>query len=750
MLGDDGRVRVIDFGLARSAEGVSHELDVGPVEPESGSGDPVLDTPLTRHGELVGTPQYMPPEQLEGGTLDARSDQFSFCVTLYEALYGLRPFEGDNSQEIGEAARAGRLSEPGDPRSVPAWLHRTVLRGLAPDRADRFADMDALLAELGRDHTRRLRRAAAGGGLLIAFAVAVLVGARSGDDGAAPCANARAELAGAWDQTARDRIAAGFAATEHPQATDTARRVGRIFDDYADAWVAMRTSACEATRLHGTQSTEALDLRTACLDRRRSQLASLVGVFADARSPEVVERAVKASLSLPPLAACEQVASLNAIDDPPDEPGMKERIAAVRADLDRVGALEAAGDYDAGLEQIGPVVDAARSTGYEPLIAEALLRSGGLLDKAGKADEAEAAWYEAASVATRSRDDRTAARAWIELMWAIGFRKARHAEAMVMYRVAEAALDRIDADAELRAHLQNTLGVVQIARGDYDAAIDNLEKALRMREELLGRDHYTIAYVLDALGLASEHAGRMDDARAHAERALAIRRDSLGPDHPDVAFALTNLGEVYLAADDLDRAESYARQALELRERQLGDDHPALGAPLGTLASVATERGNYDTAQQLLERALAIFGEAVGDDHPSIALYHSRMGELQAARGNHELALTSFARVVALLEPAVGDDHPDIAATLTSAGLSELALGRRADAVATLERALSIAEGDVVPAQVRGEAEYALARALPRSDRARRRQLATAAADRLRTAGDADQADEIDRWLAGN
>ncbi|MBA3548183.1 MAG: serine/threonine protein kinase, partial [Nannocystis sp.] len=184
LVGDDGRVRVLDFSLARAP---------APDPSEESSAD----LGHTRAGALIGTPLYMSPEQLRGEPADARSDQFGFCVTMYEALHGVRPFTGATLGELrtsvfrGEVRsptsrgllRSLRLGDslsrrtdlnasrpaavptdmteetytsapPGADTGAPAWLRRALLRGLRTDPAQRYPDMNALLAELGRDPYR--------------------------------------------------------------------------------------------------------------------------------------------------------------------------------------------------------------------------------------------------------------------------------------------------------------------------------------------------------------------------------------------------------------------------------------------------------------------------------------------------------------------------------------------------------------------------------------------------------------------
>jgi serine/threonine protein kinase len=123
LLGSDGRVRVVDFGLARATGGA-----------EPAASAPGLDVEVTNTGELIGTPAYMSPEQAKAERVDGRSDQFSFCVALYEALYGERP--------------AGVPPESPPRRGIPARVHAAVRRGLSKTPEGRFPSMQALLAAL--------------------------------------------------------------------------------------------------------------------------------------------------------------------------------------------------------------------------------------------------------------------------------------------------------------------------------------------------------------------------------------------------------------------------------------------------------------------------------------------------------------------------------------------------------------------------------------------------------------------------
>src|SRR6266568_1194931 len=154
LVGEDGRVRVTDFGLASA---------LAPASPVAGSKGPVLqpwsapNITCASATAIAGSPAYMAPEQLRGEAVDARADVFSFCVALYEAVYGERPFAGESLTDLEEAIRRGRIHRPRRGNRAPSWLRHALLRGLRHEPGERFQSMDALVdaLEKGRRGARR-------------------------------------------------------------------------------------------------------------------------------------------------------------------------------------------------------------------------------------------------------------------------------------------------------------------------------------------------------------------------------------------------------------------------------------------------------------------------------------------------------------------------------------------------------------------------------------------------------------------
>jgi hypothetical protein len=166
LVGGDGRVRVTDFGLARS---VLAPDELGRARPDMTA----LDVALTVTGTVLGTPRYMPPEQMTGQItghdLDARSDQFSFCVALYEALYGCHPLADGTSVHMLE--RGARAKPPPDGLKIPSEIGRAVLRGLERDRARRWPSMAALIEQLTPPPSRSSTARYAGFGVMAVLVI---------------------------------------------------------------------------------------------------------------------------------------------------------------------------------------------------------------------------------------------------------------------------------------------------------------------------------------------------------------------------------------------------------------------------------------------------------------------------------------------------------------------------------------------------------------------------------------------------
>jgi len=348
MVAGDGGVRVMDFGLASDVSGSDGDGGAVPTDLRQVAVAPTPETvALTRTGVLLGTPIYMAPEQFRGQPADARSDQFSFCVALFEAVHGERPFPSDTLPQLMEAVLAGRVREPAArtrvPR-IPSFLRRLLLRGLSPDPAARFPSMRALLDQLRADPARRRRTVAAGAVVAVAFLAGGAGVHRVATRGERMCGGAAAKLDGMWevgDGARRQAVQRAFLATGRDFAEQTWTRVSAMLDEYGRRWTAMYTDSCQATHVRGDQSAEVLDLRTSCLEGPRGALGALTELFTRADGAVLAE-AVNAVQALPPIERCADVPALRAVVPPPAG-AARARVAALTTQLAEVKALRDTG-----------------------------------------------------------------------------------------------------------------------------------------------------------------------------------------------------------------------------------------------------------------------------------------------------------------------------------------------------------------------------------------------------------------------
>jgi len=144
-----GDVSVTISSIGRRASEVESTLSGDAMTVTVEGDEPVtVEGSVTTTGHFVGTPAYMAPEQFLGADADARSDQFAYCVSLYEGLYGERPFDGATASEIAKNVVSGNIRPIPTRARVPGWLRNILLRGLEPNPADRHDSVKTLLASI--------------------------------------------------------------------------------------------------------------------------------------------------------------------------------------------------------------------------------------------------------------------------------------------------------------------------------------------------------------------------------------------------------------------------------------------------------------------------------------------------------------------------------------------------------------------------------------------------------------------------
>ena len=699
----DGRVFVTDFGLVRPA-GPSEDVPLDGATPPS-----ALASPLTAIDTVLGTPGYMAPEQYRAQPIDERTDQFSFCLTLCEALCGRRLVVGESMKELEAATLDGKFAEAMRDAKVPGWLARVVLRGLAREREARHPSMDALLDALRRDPRQRTRR------VVLALAVAAsLAGVAAAGvhrlRAPAPqlCGGAAQELAGIWDGATRERVRQAF---ERAHASARFEIVATTLDAYARDFRSQHREACEATRVRGEQPESVLALRMSCLDTRRKELAALSSLLVEL-DPGTALHAVEMASKLTSIRSCGDIAALTARVPPPADPVARTTVDALRAKLARAKLLAGAARYPEAHAIVGDVLKAERAVHYGPLRAEALEQLARLqLDPDGDTKAAQGTLVDAIAAGYASHDDARVASTMTELAMLESYWLDDHDAGERWVHLAQAAIQRLGGSDELEGERERVEAEIWIGEDKGALAVPAAESALRLAEQVYGATSVQTATFHATLGAAYSTNGDEAKAGEHYEAQHAILVKLVGPDHPLVAMALNNLG---LNAE----AEGHLADA---------------------------ER-DYQASASILEKTL-------GPDHPRVAIALSNLGA--ALRKDHKPAeaLAAFQRSLAINDKRFGTDYADSLDDLLGIGESLVALDRPRDALPTIERALHLAESGEPSAWGIAEARFALAEALWASggDRARARSLAAQARAGMAAEHNElaqDQLAEIDAWIA--
>jgi serine/threonine-protein kinase len=770
MVGSDGRVRVVDFGLARpndvnapaaTAAAIAEASGVAPspqtslssstgssgttssrrtpskertpaplaITSNSSRSDAILNRALTMAGAIAGTPAFMSPEQHCGLQVDARTDQFSFCVSLYLALYRRLPFRGANPQEFKQAICSGKIQTPPAGIKVPARVRRALARGLQVAPADRFPSMDELLTELVEATINRRRQALTAGAIATLSVLAAVGFVRRGREQGALCRGLDAEITKVWNAGAQSDVQRTFAATGRPYANDTYERVSRTLSSYASRWGTMRTETCEATHVRGVQSAALLDLKMACLERRRAQFAALTALFESQPDTDVLDKAANASLGLPSLDTCADDAALTAAYPPPEEPALRRTVEKLQNDLAAAQALLDAGKPRDAIAAVQIIDGEAASVEYPPFRAEERFLLGQLQDLTGSKD-ARGTLTDAARWAGRARDDRLAARAWARLIRTSGPTVANQAEARLFSAVAEATIARAGEPPDIAAEVPFFLGGLDLlggryqsagklyrqavdlaekstrvaphtlayyrshlsaavaASGDHATALPLFERVLADQEQIVGPAHPQVATTLTNLGLLQQRMGHFQESLATLQRALEIQEEAVGPESPDVGTALNNLGATQCELGQYEAATATYRRAIAIWTRD-GEPTP-LAYPLASLAQTLISESHFDEAAALAERALGIFRKSFGDDHPDLAYPYETLGEILERRGRYAEAEQRYRQGLTAREHE-SDPH------LTAVSLTEVARvlglrGKIAEARATVDKALGLLE----------------------------------------------------------
>ena len=686
-VGDDGRVCIGDFGLAMSKAEDTTPSDESPQdkaprkESLASHPQPPRLGAVTMHGIVVGTPAFMAPEQLQDEPLDARCDQFAFCVSLWTALYGAAPFARHRALLQRLEAQRVPPARPNARSAVARALETPLRRGLSFDREQRFADMGALVAAIdeARRRPRRQRIAAA---LAVTAVVVVAGGAVFAQAARDPC-GVRTRAASAFSSEQRDALSRSA-----PLSTSKAH-----LEAYLARWTATAETVCfseDASMPHRAAV-------QACLARRVGDVSALAAVLTTRPDEAAAAEALPAVLALPTPAACllESGAARAA------DAALEAQLAAARADW----LAGRPGDARAAAQQIAQAAAAQHDT---EMHAEASQIEGEAAADLGDLVGAETALRAAIAGAMSAKDLVLEASAWADLLNLLGDRARRFDEARLLVPFMRAAVDRVADDVDVLAKARVAEALLASGLGDVKNAEVLAREAIAAAERRVPHDPRFLSRSHNVLGTILSRLGRIKDSIAELQAARLALEGALPPGHASFAAVDNNLGMQFQRMGDKTRATAAYQSAVRVLEQQESVT-PSLAAPLNNLASLAREDGRLDDARALYLRARARLITTLGAEHErtsNCVLGLALIAQDEARFDEAKVLMDEVVRVRSKLNPR---GTPALEALVARAAL-HIETGDSAGARATIEatRAL-LSDGNDDVIAVRAELDLAAA-----------------------------------------
>ena len=729
LVGADGRARVSDFGLAQvgAVKGNAAQR-VAPGDIAFAEG-----TPLTETGAVLGTPAYMAPEQAAGEGVDARGDQFAFCLVAWECLLGVRPFAGTTLGAIQAAIAARELQRPTN-SVVPEQVVRVLERGLAVVPADRHADMAALLAALRRaaapHRVRRLVALAAGAMILIGGGIAIASTVRTHRHHAA-CAAEGAEVRALVGDTARARIREAFTRTKSPLAATAFEHTVAALERASTALGERAVGVC----LDGDASPLAAARRT-CVAARTSQLAQLVETLGAADAP-LVQRATDAAWSFYDAHPCNDAVARTT----------RPVAADTAREIGRIKAITGAGQYKDAVAASTTLL--GKVAGSDAELDVRLVLANAQLHLAPKAATEEL--HHVIALAEAQSRDLEAAIALDQLAHIAGVDLHDYAAAHRFIDLARAKLVRLGSDnLAIHGKVLTTEGQILEDENRMGEAETDLREAISVFEGVFGADHPNVGLIYGSLTQILRYQSKDKDAAITAEKSLHILEGALGAEHPNTAGARMTYAQSLMDAHDLARAREELLKADAVFARVFGAVHPVRAAALANLGGVELALENYEAARGAFTRAREIIEKAEGMGARGVSGARLDTARALAGLGRWDEAEVEVKLAIGVLEALGADGKPWLPSALLS--LAELHLDRKraAAAIAPAERALAMLEArsdDDAPSHL-ADARYILARAL--WDVAGDRRRAHSLAEQARAHPSDESRAEIEAWLAAH
>lgn len=668
MVGPEGRTVVLDFGLARSM-----------TDPEK-----LRDSDREGTARGIGTPAYMAPEQHAFERPTQWSDQFSFCVAVYEAFVGRRPFPHKSVLQLTSSVLGGKWEEPGD--AMPAWVWQVVQRGLQVDPRDRFVDMHALLEALDPIRRRRRIGIAVGGTATLAglAGLAAMIAERPG-----PCEQADAQLAGIWDADVRARLD-----SRHGDVAAWPGVRGRL-DAFASAWTAAWQETCEATHVHATQSEALLDHRMSCLQSDRIAVEAAVHQL-ETGDRTLVQRAARLRVFDRDGNRCRTRALGNRVPPPPPGPSREEYELLMRVAAEQYAVAAIANDPGTALRRLD-AVELSEDAHPDVIRAIEFSRAEAYL-QLDQPKDAHAAWSRAAEAADAAGDDA----AFVKIASVLAYLEVRELDRQ---DAAEVWLDRarsrsktVELSHPERFTLELRAAVVTRSRGEPKEAALALEDLLENEGPFASDDHLGTAH--HNLGELRNQLRQPDEAIEQFRLAIEFRSAALGADHRQVGQSRFMLSRVHIEQGSLDLAERELDQAAAIFANVEGGAAERVVAE-ETRAILSAMRGDPAQASEQMRTVIALARDTLDPKdrrNATLLVNHARMLMMQ---GKLDEAADEVTKGLDLEERIVGPEHHGLTDGLALLAEIELGRGNPEQAEALGMRAAALATSPLTALELR-------------------------------------------------
>jgi CHAT domain-containing protein/tetratricopeptide (TPR) repeat protein len=236
----------------------------------------------------------------------------------------------------------------------------------------------------------------------------------------------------------------------------------------------------------------------------------------------------------------------------------------------------------------------------------------------------------------------------------------------------------------------NNLALLYSRQGRYSEAEPLYQQALQMRKKLLGDEHRLVATSLNNLAFLYSRQGRYSETEPLYQQALQMRKKLLGDEHPDVATSLNNLALLYSRQGRYSEAEPLYQQALQMRKKLLGDEHRLVATSLNNLAGLYESQGRYSEAEPLYQQALQMRKKLLGDEHPLVVFSLNNLALLYSRQGRYSEAEPLYQQALQMSKKLLGDEHPDVATSLNNLAFLYKSQGRYSEVEPLYQQALQM------------------------------------------------------------